>query len=193
MLSLGIIPSVCHVLASLTQWTWIWANSRRQWRTEETGEVQSMGLQRVGDSLATGQQQQTLLILTITLWLFVTSQVRKWRYWKVKEFAQGHILIIGRARVFFLSSLIPHLMYVNTMLVLIMLSRRWALRSTLTMIWKPLKLVDISWGLIMNLASSKRLTFSSSGGRCLKKHYLLKYSWLSVLVSDIQHSDSIFL
>ena len=23
-------------MASLTQWTWVWANSRRQWRTEET-------------------------------------------------------------------------------------------------------------------------------------------------------------
>ena len=35
-------------IASLTQWTWIWANSRRQWRTEEPGMLQS---------LATEQQQ----------------------------------------------------------------------------------------------------------------------------------------
>ena len=33
--------------ASPTQWTWIGANSGRQWRTEEPGEMQSMGSQRV--------------------------------------------------------------------------------------------------------------------------------------------------
>ena len=27
------------------QWQWIWANSRRRWRTEEPGMLQSMGLQ----------------------------------------------------------------------------------------------------------------------------------------------------
>ena len=34
-------PSV----ASPTQWTWIWANCRSLWRTEEPGMLQSMGLQ----------------------------------------------------------------------------------------------------------------------------------------------------
>ena len=33
--------------ASLTQWTWVWTNSRRQWRTEKPGVLQSMGSQRV--------------------------------------------------------------------------------------------------------------------------------------------------
>ena len=42
---------------TLTQWTWIWANSRRQWSTEELGMLQSMGSQRVGHDLATEQQQ----------------------------------------------------------------------------------------------------------------------------------------
>ena len=27
-------------MASLTQWTWVWANSRRQWRTEKPGVLQ---------------------------------------------------------------------------------------------------------------------------------------------------------
>ena len=31
----------------VTQWTWIWANSRRQWRTEKPGVIQSMSSQRV--------------------------------------------------------------------------------------------------------------------------------------------------
>ena len=35
-------------MALLTQWTWVWANSRRWWRTGKPGVLQSMGLQRVG-------------------------------------------------------------------------------------------------------------------------------------------------
>ena len=37
----------------LTQWTWVWANSGRWWRTEKPGPLQPMGLQRVGHGLAT--------------------------------------------------------------------------------------------------------------------------------------------
>ena len=47
---------------SLTQWTWKWANSGRQWRSEEPGRLQSMRLQRVGHKLANGQQQQVVFI-----------------------------------------------------------------------------------------------------------------------------------
>ena len=45
-------------MASLTQWTWVWASSRRWWRTGEPGVLQSMGSQRVGRNRATEQQQQ---------------------------------------------------------------------------------------------------------------------------------------
>ena len=31
-------------MASLTQWTWFWANSGREWRTNDPGLLQSMGL-----------------------------------------------------------------------------------------------------------------------------------------------------
>ena len=34
-------------MASPTQWTWVWANSGRRWRTGKPGVLQSMGLQRV--------------------------------------------------------------------------------------------------------------------------------------------------
>ena len=44
-------------LASLTQETWVWANSRRWWRTEKPGMLQSTGSQRVGHNWATEQQQ----------------------------------------------------------------------------------------------------------------------------------------
>ena len=44
----------------MTQYAWVWANSRRQWRTGKPGMLQSMGLQRVGHDLATKQQQLDL-------------------------------------------------------------------------------------------------------------------------------------
>ena len=43
-------------MASPTQWVWVWASSRRWWRTEKPGMLQSMGSQRVGHDLATEQQ-----------------------------------------------------------------------------------------------------------------------------------------
>ena len=46
-------------MASLTQWTWVWANSRKSWRTGKSGVLQSMWLQRVRYDLGTKQQQLT--------------------------------------------------------------------------------------------------------------------------------------
>ena len=43
-------------MASLTLWTWVWANSGRWWRTEKPGVLQSMGSQRLGHDLRTEQQ-----------------------------------------------------------------------------------------------------------------------------------------
>ena len=40
-------------MTSLTQWTWAWANSGRQWWTEKPGVLQFTELQRVGHDLAT--------------------------------------------------------------------------------------------------------------------------------------------
>ena len=34
-------------MVSLTQWTWVWANSGKWWRTGKPGALQSMGLQRI--------------------------------------------------------------------------------------------------------------------------------------------------
>ena len=45
-------------MASPTQWMWVWANSRRWWRTGKPGVLQSMGSQKVGHDLVTEQQQQ---------------------------------------------------------------------------------------------------------------------------------------
>ena len=40
-------------MASPTQWTWVWVNSRSCWQTGRPGVLQSMGPQRVGHDWAT--------------------------------------------------------------------------------------------------------------------------------------------
>ena len=40
-------------MASSTQWTWVWVNSGRWWRTGKPDVLQSMGSQRVGHDWAT--------------------------------------------------------------------------------------------------------------------------------------------
>ena len=40
-------------MASLTQWTWVWVNSRSWWWTGRPGMLQSMGSQRVGHNWMT--------------------------------------------------------------------------------------------------------------------------------------------
>ena len=52
---------LCPVLqphSSMTQWTGVWANSRRWWWTGKPDVLQSMGSPRVGDYRAKKEQQQ---------------------------------------------------------------------------------------------------------------------------------------
>ena len=44
-------------VASPAQWTWIWASSRKWWKTGKPGVLQTMGLQRFGHDWATEKQQ----------------------------------------------------------------------------------------------------------------------------------------
>ena len=44
-------------MASLTQWTWVSANSKRWWRTEKPSVLQSMGSQRVRHNWTTTKTQ----------------------------------------------------------------------------------------------------------------------------------------
>ena len=44
-------------MASLTQWTWVWANSGQWWRTGRPSVLQSMDSQRVGHDWVTEQPQ----------------------------------------------------------------------------------------------------------------------------------------
>ena len=52
-------------MTSSTQRTWVWTNSRRQWRTGNPGMLQSMVFQRVGHDWVT--EQQKLLLTEIFL------------------------------------------------------------------------------------------------------------------------------
>ena len=51
-------------MASLTQWTWVWASSRILQRTGKPGVLQSMGSQRVGPNWVTEQEQKWLMTVT---------------------------------------------------------------------------------------------------------------------------------
>ena len=48
-------------MASPIQWTWVWADSGRWWRTGKPGVLQSMGSQRVRHDLVTEQQKRKIL------------------------------------------------------------------------------------------------------------------------------------
>ena len=56
------------LVAYLTQWTWIWANFRRWWRTGRAGVLQSMGSQRVRHDSVTEQQNPNFFVCYN--WLF---------------------------------------------------------------------------------------------------------------------------
>ena len=43
-------------MVSLTQWTWVWENSGRWWKTGKSGMLHSMGLQRVRHDWAIEKQ-----------------------------------------------------------------------------------------------------------------------------------------
>ena len=57
-------------MASLTRWTWVWANSGRQWRTRKTGVLQFMGSQRIRDNWATEKQHYALAVDSVNWWSF---------------------------------------------------------------------------------------------------------------------------
>ena len=64
-------------MASSTEWTWVWANSGRQWRTGKPGVLQSMESQRVRHDWVTEQQHiYNLTICNLSIWSFnVTALV----------------------------------------------------------------------------------------------------------------------
>ena len=56
-------------MASLTQWTWVWASSGKWWRTGKPGELPSKGLHRVGHDWVTEKHSWN----TIYSWLLCSA------------------------------------------------------------------------------------------------------------------------
>ena len=64
-------------MASLTQWTWVWASSGRRWRTGRPGVLQSVGLQRVGQTERLSSNNKAALAL-LASWLFFILCLQHW-------------------------------------------------------------------------------------------------------------------
>ena len=60
-------------MASPTQWTWVWTNSRRWWRTGKFGVLQSMGLQRARYDWVTCQSNKRYPSSMCPLWVGLWS------------------------------------------------------------------------------------------------------------------------
>ena len=58
-------------MASVTQWTWVWANSGRWWRTGKPGMLQPIGWQRIGHDSVTEQPQKYTHVHTCILFQFL--------------------------------------------------------------------------------------------------------------------------
>ena len=86
-------------MASLTQWTWLWASSRRWWRTGKPGVLQSMGLQRVGHNWAAEKQQILALFCTFSSWE-ISLYFKQW----VLDLSKRFLLLIGVTTFSFLGS-----------------------------------------------------------------------------------------
>ena len=86
-------------MASLLQWTWVWASSRRWWRTGKPGILQSMGLQRVRHNWPTEQQQQILFLKLCFLKIWT-----QWNYQLYFNYFHSNSLIFLWASQYYLYS-----------------------------------------------------------------------------------------
>ena len=64
-------------MASLTQWTWVWVNSRSWWWTGRPGVLQSTGFQTVGHEWVTELNQKDNNVSVILAWGFPGGSVVK--------------------------------------------------------------------------------------------------------------------
>ena len=64
-------------MISPTQWTWVWAKSRRWWRTGKPGVLQSMGWPRVWHSWASELNWTEVLLLLFALISFALADCSK--------------------------------------------------------------------------------------------------------------------
>ena len=67
-------------MASLSQWTWVWVNSRSWWRTGRPGVLQFMGSQRVGHDWVTELNWTEGMNKKLLPFLLVSEEAR-WEPW----------------------------------------------------------------------------------------------------------------
>ena len=94
-------------MASPTQWTWVWVNSRSWWWTGRPGVLQSMGSQRVRHNWATE-------LIEISLWGLLFHHPTSFSYFSSFSFISTYFLV--SFVIYSLILLFFRLMFISTYL-----------------------------------------------------------------------------
>ena len=73
-------------MASPTQWTWVWVNSRIWWWTGRPGLLHSMGLQRVGHNWATELNWVKAMTFPVVMYGCESWTIKKAESWRIDAF-----------------------------------------------------------------------------------------------------------
>ena len=73
-------------MASPTQWTWVWVNSRNWWWTGKPGMLQSMRWQRVRHNWATELNWAKAMICPVVTYGCESWTIRKAEHWRFDAF-----------------------------------------------------------------------------------------------------------
>ena len=80
-------------MASPTQWTWVWVNSRSRWWTGRSGVLQSTGLQRHGHNWVTELKVKAVYChpANLTYTQSTSHEMLGWMYHKLESRLMGEI------------------------------------------------------------------------------------------------------
>ena len=70
-------------MASLTQWIWVWANARRQWRTGKPGVLQLRGSKRVAHDLVRNEKKDPTSYIQHKGFSIGLIRQLEWYSWKL--------------------------------------------------------------------------------------------------------------
>ena len=112
-------------MASSTQWTWVWANSGGQWRTEKPGALQSTGV-------AKGRTQLSdWTAITTTRWVGHINQLEAWRKRKTDLFRRIGTLPAHCLHIWAAALTLPWVDHTHILLILFL--------------WKTLPHTQLQW------------------------------------------------